>query len=98
MIEVVAHEKFYKNVRHDWLHPVVPKDPRTHRASSSTPTATPSRATHSGSASSAPSVNSDILKMLCGIFATCQRTDQRMNVMDQCLQIVRRNQEIIHSQ
>jgi hypothetical protein len=36
--------------------------------------------------------------MLWGIFATCRRTDQRLYVVDQCLQIVRRNQEIIHSQ
>jgi hypothetical protein len=36
--------------------------------------------------------------MLCGIFAICQRTDQRLDVMDQCLQIVQCNQEIIHSQ
>jgi hypothetical protein len=36
--------------------------------------------------------------MLQGIFATCQRTDQCLDVMDQCLQIVWRNQEIIHSQ
>jgi hypothetical protein len=33
-----------------------------------------------------------------GIFATCRCTDQRLDVMDQRLQIVRRNQEIIHSQ
>jgi hypothetical protein len=30
MIEVVAHEKFYKDVAHELLHPAVPKDPRTH--------------------------------------------------------------------
>jgi hypothetical protein len=36
--------------------------------------------------------------MLRGIFATCQRTDQRLYVMNQRLQIVRHNQEIIHSQ
>jgi hypothetical protein len=36
--------------------------------------------------------------MLRGIFATCQRTDQHLDVMDQRLQIVRHNQEIIHSQ
>jgi hypothetical protein len=98
MIEVVAHEKFYKDVRHDLLHSAVPKDPRTHRASSSTPAAAPSYTTHSGGASSAPSVNSDILKMLQNIFATCWRMDQLMDMMEQRLQIVRRNQEIIHSQ
>jgi hypothetical protein len=36
--------------------------------------------------------------MLQGIFATCWCTDQRLDVMDQCLQIMRRNQEIIHNQ
>jgi hypothetical protein len=50
MIEVVAHEKFYKDVRHDSLHPAVPKDPRTHYASSSTPAASPSYTTRSGGA------------------------------------------------
>jgi hypothetical protein len=88
MNESVAQEKFYKDVRHDSLRPVVPKDPRASRAGSS---ATPSRTIHSGGAPFALATNSDILKMLQGIFATCRRTDQR-------LQIVRRNQEIIHSQ
>jgi hypothetical protein len=36
--------------------------------------------------------------MLRGIFATCRRTDHRLDVMDQRLQIVRHNQEIIHNQ
>jgi hypothetical protein len=36
--------------------------------------------------------------MLWGIFVTCQRTDQHLDVMDQRLQIVRRSQKIIHSQ
>jgi hypothetical protein len=99
MIEVVAHEKFYKDVKHELLHPAVPKDPRTHRASSSTPAAAPSHTTCSGGgASSAPNVNFDILKMFHGIFATCRCTDQRMDVMEQHLQILRRNQEIIHIQ
>jgi hypothetical protein len=95
MIESVAQEKFYKDVRHDSLRSAVPKDPRASRASSS---AAPSHTTHSGGASSAPATNSDILKLLWGIFATCRHTDQRLDVMDQCLQIVRCNQEIIHSQ
>jgi hypothetical protein len=30
MIETVAHEKLYKDVKHDPLRPIVPKDPRTH--------------------------------------------------------------------
>jgi hypothetical protein len=33
MIEVVAHEKFYKDVAHEPLRPAVPKDPKTHHAS-----------------------------------------------------------------
>jgi hypothetical protein len=99
MIESVAQENFYKDVRHDSLHPAVPKDPRASRAgSSTTPAAAPSHTTRSGGAPSAPATNSGILKMLWGIFATCWRTDQRMDMMDQRLQIVRRNQEIIHSQ
>jgi hypothetical protein len=36
--------------------------------------------------------------MLRSIFATCWRIDQHLNVMDQRIQIVRCNQEIIHSQ
>jgi hypothetical protein len=94
MIESVAHEKFYKDVRHDSLRPVVPKDPRASRASSS---AAPAHTIRSGGAPSAPAPNSDILKMLWGIFAICRCIDQRLDVMDQCLQIVRHNQEIIHS-
>jgi hypothetical protein len=84
MIESMAQEKFYKDVRHDSLHPAVPKHPRDSRASSS---ATPSRTTRSGGAPSTPATNSDMLKMLWGIFSTCRCTDQRLDVMDQCLQI-----------
>jgi hypothetical protein len=98
MIEVATREKFYKNVAHEPLHPIVPKDPRTHRASSSTPAVAPSRTTHSGGASSTSSSNIGILKMFRCIFAMCCHTDQCLDVMDQRLQIVRRNQEIIHSQ
>jgi hypothetical protein len=36
--------------------------------------------------------------MLQGIFATYRCTDQCLDMMDQRLHIVRRNQEIIHSQ
>jgi hypothetical protein len=95
MIESVVQEKFYKDVRHDSLCPVVPKNPKASRAGSSV---APSHTTCSGGAPSAPVTNSSILKILRGIFATCQHTDQRLNVMDQHLQIVRHNQEIIHSQ
>jgi hypothetical protein len=86
MIESVAQEKFYKDVRHDSLCPAVPKDQRASRAgSSAAPVVAPSHTTHSGGAPSAPAPNSGILKMLRGIFATCRRTDQGLDVMDQCL-------------
>jgi hypothetical protein len=91
MIEVVTKEKFYKDTRHEPLRPTVPKDPRAPRAGSSTVAVAPSHTTHSGCASSAPSANSSILKMLWGIFATCRRMDHCMDVLDQRLQIVRRN-------
>jgi hypothetical protein len=77
----------------------MPKDPRaSHAGSSAAPATAPSRTTYSGGAPSTPAPNSSILKMLQGIFATCQCTNQRLDVMDQRLQIVRRNQKIIHSQ
>jgi hypothetical protein len=86
MIKFVAQEKFYKDVRHDPLGPAVPRDPRASHASFSTaPVAAPSRTTRSGGDPSAPATNSGILKMLCGIFATCRCTDQCLDVMDQCL-------------
>jgi hypothetical protein len=91
MIEVVTHEKFYKDVCHDSLRPAMPKDPRTHRASSSTPAAPPFRTTRSGGASSASSSNTGILKMFRGIFAICRLMDQHMDVMEQHLQIVCHN-------
>jgi hypothetical protein len=79
-------------VRHDSLRPAVPKDLRASRAGSSTaPAAAPSHTTHSGGAPSTPATNFGILKMLQGIFATCRRTDQRLDVMDQRLPIVRHN-------
>jgi hypothetical protein len=82
-IEVVAHEKFYKDVAHEPLHPVVPKDPRTHRSSSPPPVVAPTHTTHSGGASSSSSTNTGILKMIRGIFAMCRRTNQLMDVMEQ---------------
>jgi hypothetical protein len=86
MIESVAQEKFYKDVRHDSLRPTVPKDPRaSHAGSSAAPTAAPSHTTYSGGAPFAPAPNSGILKMLWGIFATCQHTDQHLDVMDATL-------------
>jgi hypothetical protein len=51
MIEVVTHEKFYKDVKHESLHPAVPKDPRTHRTTSLSLDVAPSRSTRSGGAS-----------------------------------------------
>jgi hypothetical protein len=91
MIEVVTKEKFYKDTSHEPLCPAMPKDPRAPRAGTSTAAVVASRTKRSGSASSTPSNNSDILKMLWGIFATCRCTDQCLDVMDQCLQIVRCN-------
>jgi hypothetical protein len=38
------------------------------------------------------------MKMFQRIFAMCHHTDQWMDVMETCLEIVHRNQEIIHSQ
>jgi hypothetical protein len=96
MIEMVTKEKFYKDSRHNPLRPAVPKDPRTSRASASTSVAP--RTTHNDGASSASNTNNGFLKMYRGIFVIYRCTDQRLDVMQQCLQIVRRNQEIIHSQ
>ena len=51
MIESVAQEKFYKDVRHDPLRPAVPRDPRASRAGFSTaPAAAPSHTTRGGGA------------------------------------------------
>jgi hypothetical protein len=51
MIESVAHEKLYKDVRHDSLCPTVPKDPRaSHAGSSAAPAASSSCTTRSGGA------------------------------------------------
>jgi hypothetical protein len=83
MIESVAQEKFYKDVRHDSLHPAVPKDPKASHAGSSTAlAAAPSHTTRSGGAPSTPATYSSIMKMLQGIFATCRCTNQHLDVMD----------------
>jgi hypothetical protein len=51
LIESVAQEKFYKDVRHDPLRPAVPRDPRASRAGFSTaPAAAPSHTTRGGGA------------------------------------------------
>jgi hypothetical protein len=77
--------------------PVVSKDPRSCRTSPP-PDVAPTRTTHSGGASSSSNANSGFFKMFWGIFAMCHHTDQCMDVMETRLDIVRRNQEIIHSQ
>jgi hypothetical protein len=63
MIEVVAHEKFYKDVAHEPLRLAVPRDPRTHHTASPPLAVAPTRTIHSGGASSSSSSNSDFLKM-----------------------------------
>jgi hypothetical protein len=60
----------------------MPKDQRASHAGSSV---VAPHTTRSGGAPSAPATNFDILKMIQGIFATCWRTDQRLDVMDQRL-------------
>jgi hypothetical protein len=72
MIEVVAHKKLYKDVTHEPLCPVVPKDLRTHHTTSP-PAVASSRTTRNGGASSSSSTNSSILKMFRCIFAMCRR-------------------------
>jgi hypothetical protein len=76
MIETVAHEKFYKDVKHEPLRPAVPKDPRTHHTASPPPAVAPSCSTESGDASSSSAEGSEMLKMFWGIFAMCHRSDQ----------------------
>jgi hypothetical protein len=98
MIEVVAHERFYKDVAHEPLRSIVPKDPRSHHTSSAPLAVGPTRTTHSGGASSSSSSNSSFLKMFWGIFAMCRHTDQHMDMVKQRLEIVHHIQEIIHSQ
>jgi hypothetical protein len=85
MIEVVTHEKFYKDVAHEPLRPAVPKDPRTHHASSSSPAVTHSRTTRNSGVSSASSSNFGFLKMFKAIFTMCRCTNQRMDVIEQHL-------------
>jgi hypothetical protein len=96
MIETVAHERFYKDVAHEPLRPALPKVP-AHRHTSPPPDVAPSHATRSSGASFS-STNSDFLKKVQGIFAMCRRTDQCMDVLDHRIDILHRNQEIIHSQ
>jgi hypothetical protein len=88
MIEVMANEKFYKDVAYEPLHSTVPMDPRTHRTASPSLVVAPSHTTRSGGASSSSS-NSSFLKKFQGIFAMCHRMNQCMDVMDQRLQIIR---------
>jgi hypothetical protein len=62
MIETVAHERFYKDVAHEPLRPVVLKDPRSRRTSPP-PNVAPTCTTRSGGDSSSSSTNSGFLKM-----------------------------------
>jgi hypothetical protein len=97
MIEVVTHEKLYKDVKHASLRPAVPEDMRTHCSSSSAPAMAPARTTRSSGASSSSSQSSEMLKMFRGIFAMCHRNDQCLDVIEQCMEILHCNQDIIHS-
>jgi hypothetical protein len=80
MIETVAHERFYKDVAHEPLCPIVLKDPRSCRTSPPLDVAS-TRTTCSSGASSSSSINSLFLKMFRGIFTMCHHTDQRMDVI-----------------
>jgi hypothetical protein len=62
MIEVVAHERFYKDAAHEPLRLAVPKGPAC-RHISPPPDVASSRTTHHGGASSSSSSNSEFLKM-----------------------------------
>jgi hypothetical protein len=96
MIERVAHERFYYDVAHEPLCPVLAKYPICCR-SSPPPDAVPPCTTRSGGASSS-SVNSGFLKMFRGIFAMCRCTNQHMDVLERHTEILQRNQDIIHNQ
>jgi hypothetical protein len=98
MIETVAHEKLYKDVKHEPLCPAVPKDPMTHHTASPPPAVAPSCSTRNGGASSSSMQGFGMLKMFQGIFAMCHPSNQQLDVIEQCVEIVCRNQEIIHSQ
>jgi hypothetical protein len=95
MIEVVAHERFYKDVAHEPFCPAVPK-PLVRCHTSPPLDVAPTLTTHTGGASSSSS-NSDFLKMFQGIFAMFRYTDQHMDVMEHHINIIHHNQEIIHS-
>jgi hypothetical protein len=98
MIEMVAYEKFYKDVKHESLCPIVPKDLRTHCTASPPPAMAPSCSTRSGGASSSSVQGSGMLKMFWGIFTMCPHSDQQLDVIEQHMEIVHCNQDIIHSQ
>jgi hypothetical protein len=74
MIELVAHERFYKDVARESLRPAVPKPP-VRRHTSPPPDVAPTRTTHGGGASSSSSSNSGFLKMFQGIFAMFHHID-----------------------
>jgi hypothetical protein len=96
MIETMAHERFYKDVAHEPLRSALPKA-LVHRHTSPPPDVALSHTTRSGGASSS-STNFGFFKMFQGIFTMCCHIDQCMVVMDRRIDILRRNQKIIHSQ
>jgi hypothetical protein len=73
-----------------------PKDLRTHRTDSPSLDVAPSHCTRSGGASSSSVQGSGMMKMFRGIFAMCHHFDQRRDVIEQRMEVVRYNQEIIH--
>jgi hypothetical protein len=62
MIEMVAHDRFYKDVAYEPLCLAVSKD-STHRRTSPPPDVAPTRTARSGGESSSSSSNSGFLKM-----------------------------------
>jgi hypothetical protein len=80
MIEVVTHEKIFRNVNHVSLRLAVPKYSRTHRFCSSALAMAPAHTTHSGGASSSSSQSSEILKKFLSS-PTCPSTHPSLNPM-----------------
>jgi hypothetical protein len=75
MIETVAHERFYKDVAHEALHPVAP-EALVHHDTSPPLDVAPSHATRGyGASSSSSSANFRIMKMFWGIFAMCHHIE-----------------------
>jgi hypothetical protein len=75
MIETVAHERFYKDVAHEALHPVAP-EALVHHDTSPPLDVAPSHATRGyGASSSSSSANFRIMKMFWGIFVMCHHIE-----------------------